>query len=180
MELPRAQGSDVAAAELPRDQLANLWESLQRAPKDRPSSRQLLEIAGGIAGVVSTDEKQGGMAVNKYDLLCPRKQCSSVVLKKGIAMWVEKSSMKLEPEDSRHELLPALPEPPETTHWWLVTPSPMTFENIGFSYPVASLSANEPQMKLLACAECDLGPLGWTEAGSTEFWLACGRVAYRD
>lgn len=37
----------------------------------------------------------------------------------------------------------------------------------------------EPRLKLLACAECDLGPLGWTTVGGgTEFWLACTRVAY--
>ena len=35
------------------------------------------------------------------------------------------------------------------------------------------------KLKLLACAECDLGPLGWSEEGGTEFWLACSRVGYR-
>lgn len=34
-------------------------------------------------------------------------------------------------------------------------------------------------MKLLTCAECDLGPLGWNEVGGKEFWLAAARVAYR-
>ena len=36
--------------------------------------------------------------------------------------------------------LPALPTPPETAQWWLVTPSPMTFENIGFSRPLQDLA----------------------------------------
>jgi hypothetical protein len=35
------------------------------------------------------------------------------------------------------------------------------------------------KLKLLACAECDLGPLGWSEEGGTEFWLTCSRVGYR-
>ena len=35
-----------------------------------------------------------------------------------------------------------------------------------------------PRLKLLACAECDLGPLGWCEEGGKEFWLACPRVGY--
>ena len=34
------------------------------------------------------------------------------------------------------------------------------------------------QLKLLACAECDLGPLGWSEEGGSEYWLACSRVSY--
>lgn len=49
--------------------------------------------------------------------------------------------LQLEPSGRRDERLPALPEPPETTQWWLITPSPMTFENIGFSRTVASQSA---------------------------------------
>jgi len=34
------------------------------------------------------------------------------------------------------------------------------------------------RLKLLACAECDLGPLGWSEEGGSEYWLACSRVRY--
>lgn len=37
-------------------------------------------------------------------------------------------------------MLPALPTPPETAQWWLITPSPMAFENIGFSRPVQDLT----------------------------------------
>ena len=32
--------------------------------------------------------------------------------------------------------LDPLPAPPATVQWWLVTPSPMAFENVGFSRPV--------------------------------------------
>lgn len=39
-----------------------------------------------------------------------------------------------------HSLLPTLPVPPETAQWWLVEPSPMAFENIGFTRPVQSVS----------------------------------------
>jgi len=39
-----------------------------------------------------------------------------------------------------HSLLPTLPTPPATAQWWLVTPSPMAFENIGFTRPVQALS----------------------------------------
>ncbi|KAF8634056.1 hypothetical protein AX17_004320 [Amanita inopinata Kibby_2008] len=157
----------------------DLQEALQRSARNKPSSRPLSEFSGGIAEVVIPDTQQPGVSVNKYDLLCPRKECGSIILKSGTASWVEKSSVLLEPAGRpRHPLLPALPDPPETTHWWLITPSPMAFENVGFSRPVASLSATEPQMKLLVCAECELGPLGWSVVGGTEFWVACSRVAY--
>lgn len=72
----------------------------------------------------------------------------------------------------------------------------MAFENIGFTHPVQPLTnSGKPlislmkiphdnvfyagrRLKLLACAECDLGPLGWSEEGACEYWLACSRVGY--
>jgi hypothetical protein len=57
----------------------------------------------------------------------------------------------------------------------------MEFENIAFSRPVANtdLKSNEKPIKFLACADCDIGPLGWCYDGFPEFWLAAPRVAYR-
>jgi len=179
-DLPRAQVSDQNASELQQRQLADVLEALQRGGRNRntPRSHLFSGFANGIADVVIPDGQRAGTSVNKYDLMCPRQECGSIILKKGVGMWVERSSVQLEPPDSReHALLPALPEPPETTHWWLIAPSPMAFENVGFSRPIPSLCTAEPQMRLLTCAECELGPLGWN-AGGTEFWLACSRVAY--
>ncbi len=53
----------------------------------------------------------------------------------------------------------------------------MAFENISFTKPVASTKENAAPRKLLACAECDLGPLGWAEG--TDYWLLTNRVAYK-
>ena len=36
------------------------------------------------------------------------------------------------------------------------------------------------KMKLLLCADCDLGPLGWCLEDAKEFWVACNRVGYRE
>lgn len=55
----------------------------------------------------------------------------------------------------------------------------MAFENIGFSRAVSSSTPAAPRMKFLACAECDLGALGWSQEGGSEFWLAVSRVGYR-
>jgi hypothetical protein len=74
----------------------------------------------------------------------------------------------------------------------------MAFENITFTHAVQPLTNSGKslcllnhllhdctgntffagkQYKLLACGECELGPLGWSESGS-EYWLACSRVGY--
>ncbi|KAF8839826.1 hypothetical protein BDN67DRAFT_862352, partial [Paxillus ammoniavirescens] len=60
-------------------------------------------------------------------------------------------------------------------------PSPMTFEGIGFFRPVASAGDSSALPKLftfLICADCDVGPLGWSEEDGKEFWLAYSRVKY--
>ncbi|KIK95209.1 hypothetical protein PAXRUDRAFT_827235 [Paxillus rubicundulus Ve08.2h10] len=131
--------------------------------------------------LTKTDGSEDGVLTNKYDLLCPR-GCRSVILKSGVGKWIERSGVEM--NTPGHPLNPALaplPVPPETTQWWLVTPSPMAFENIGFSRPVASAGDSSALPKLLTfliCADCDVGPLGWSEEGGKEFWLACSRVKY--
>lgn len=62
----------------------------------------------------------------------------------------------------------------------------MVFENIGFSKTLATGGSHAvppgvPQpVKLLTCAECDLGPLGWVEEDSNGvmYWLVVDRVGY--
>ncbi|KAJ7629338.1 Mss4-like protein [Mycena rosella] len=153
-----------------------VMEALMRPSKNRPASRTLASFAGGVADV-STPESGSELLLNRYDLLCPRPECGSIILRTGVAKLVEKPSFQMEPTDRTPALLPPLPEPPALTAWWLVAPSPMEFENIGFSKPLSG-DVGTP-MKLLICAECDLGPVGWSAVGGTEFWLACSRVGYR-
>ncbi|KAJ7771923.1 hypothetical protein DFH07DRAFT_768044 [Mycena maculata] len=89
-----------------------------------------------------------------------------IILRKGVARLMERPSIQLL----------SLPEPSAPIEWWLITLSPMEFENIGFSKPVAPLS-NEgegKQSKLLLCAQCDLGPLGRRNrilAGLFQGWI---------
>ncbi|TRM55982.1 acyl-CoA N-acyltransferase [Schizophyllum amplum] len=158
-----------------------LFEALQRSStRSAPKSRLLSAFEGGIADVCEPHARKQGAMVNKYDLLCPRAGCGSVILKKASASWTERASVQMEPVGSpASPHLATLPTPPETTQWWLVTPSAMAFENIGFSNTIPSPETPGSSMKLLSCAECDLGPVGWNEVGSTEFWLAAARVGYR-
>ncbi|KAJ6519256.1 Mss4-like protein [Mycena sanguinolenta] len=151
-----------------------VMEALLRPSRTRPVSRTLESFSSGIAEVSMPESDS---QFNKYDLLCPRPGCGSIILRSGVGKLVEKPSVQMEPADRTPSLLAPMPEPPALVHWWLVAPSPMEFENIGFSKPIMTEGA--AQMKLLICAECDLGPVGWSEVGGTEFWLACSRVGYR-
>ncbi|KAG9003033.1 hypothetical protein FRB94_002853 [Tulasnella sp. JGI-2019a] len=120
-----------------------------------------------------------GTQSNKFKIACPRPGCGSLILLARAAQMVEASAIQLDsPSDPPPpSTLTPLPSPPTTIEWWLVSPDPMQFENIGFSKPVAQPGKGEG-LKLLSCAECDLGPLGWHKVGSSEFWLACSRVSY--
>jgi len=154
-------------------------EALRRRPDVIPSSRLISDYPNGLTDLLQPDSNAEGVSVNKFKLLCPRDGCGSIILKKGVGKWVERASVQMEPlghpPDSN---LITLPTPPQTAQWWLITPSPMEFENIGFTRPVKPLMESGRRIKLLACAECDLGPLGWCEEGGSEFWLACSRVRY--
>ncbi|GJE98228.1 acyl-CoA N-acyltransferase [Phanerochaete sordida] len=156
---------------------AGLWEALQRSSTRQPPAAQLLAAyPGGIDDVVEQASSSSALA-NKVDLLCPRPGCGSIILKNGVATLVERESVQLEPAAAQGGLEP-LPAPPATLRWWRVTPNAMAFENIGFSKTVLR-ETDGKRLKLLSCAECDLGPLGWCEEGGSEFWLASTRVAYR-
>ncbi|KAI9063677.1 acyl-CoA N-acyltransferase [Trametes sanguinea] len=160
-----------------------LWEALQRSStRSRPVSRLLTSFPNAVQDVVMDISKDGagGSLTNKYDLLCPRPGCGSIILKSDVATWVERESVQLDPAgQTLPGCLGALPAPPATAQWWLVKPNAMAFENIGFSRAIQATGPTGRKLKLLACAECDLGPLGWCEEGGSEFWLACNRVGYR-
>jgi ribosomal protein S18 acetylase RimI-like enzyme len=76
---------------------AGLWEALQASSaRERPtplSSHQSPEVVS----VTGSD----GVIKNKYDLLCPRSGCSSIILKKGVAKLVERSSVQVSQSSTR-------------------------------------------------------------------------------
>ncbi|KAG1733881.1 Mss4-like protein [Suillus paluster] len=169
--------SEISHQSLPPGAL----EALQRPSNNgnRFTIRKLSDFDQGVLAVVRSQDTDPGALTHKFDLLCPRSGCGSIILKAGVGQWVESASVELDlTKEPLHPDLPALPTPPATVQWWLVTPSMMEFENIGFTRPVRQDVAAK-SLKLLICAECDLGPLGWCEEGGSEFWLACSRVGYR-
>ncbi|KZV67098.1 acyl-CoA N-acyltransferase [Peniophora sp. CONT] len=156
-----------------------IFEALQASSRKPRATGQLLsEMNGGIAEASLVDEKSGRTR-NAHDLLCPRSGCGSVILRKNTASLEQREAVDLDPPTGKSPDLAALPSPPASADWWLVEPSPMEFENIGFSRPVAPTAEGKKQLKLLICADCDLGPLGYSEVGGTQFWLAANRIRYR-
>ncbi|KIJ47910.1 hypothetical protein M422DRAFT_248496 [Sphaerobolus stellatus SS14] len=152
----------------------NILAALTSSSRNRPTARPYASF--GSSELVSAEGE------NAFDILCPRSGCGSIILKAGAGKLRKGPSFELEPTDRTPPApLERLPSPPTEISWWLVTPSPMAFENIGFSRPInSSTGPSEPKIKLLACAECDLGAFGWSKEGGTEFWLAASRVGYRE
>jgi len=157
----------VVPRERPSEIPPGLLEALRRqGVTPQRQGQPLSYFQDGILDV--SEEGEGDQRSNGFDLLCINERCGSIILKRGVAVLRERESVQvsvlthssvalswtllsqMEPIDGGHPDLPALPPPPEKTHWWLVTPSPMSFENIGFSKPTPSgVPALSPITQLL-------------------------------
>ncbi|KAH8921796.1 acyl-CoA N-acyltransferase [Atractiella rhizophila] len=133
------------------------WWDMEMELRGRKTWKEL--VASGEQGSFDVDVGLEGER-NKFDVRCKREGCRSIILKKGTATVVTRPN-RTSPESSQTTVL--------------LVPSPLTFENIGFSKDVplpsssssASSSADPTQnkntLKYLTCADCDHGPLGWCE-----------------
>lgn len=70
-----------------------------------------------------------------------------------------------ESEESKHEV-----NYETLTHFWQVA-NMYTFENIGFSNTVGNI-------KYLACADCEIGPIGYYEIDSKKSYVSLARVTH--
>ena len=75
-----------AAPQIPPDVLQNLL----KPSSEKHNPTLVSDCHHGIEDLIMSDSE--GTAVNKYDLLCPR-GCRSVILKKGVAQWTERTSV---------------------------------------------------------------------------------------
>ncbi|KAJ2918106.1 hypothetical protein MD484_g2284, partial [Candolleomyces efflorescens] len=78
-----------AAPQIPPDVLQNLL----KPSSEKHNPTLVSDCHHGIEDLIMSDSE--GTAVNKYDLLCPR-GCRSVILKKGVAQWTERTSVMRE------------------------------------------------------------------------------------
>lgn len=72
-----------------------LLEMLQRPRSNKPVSRLYTTFPDGITDLTQAHSQNQGVSVNKFDLLCPRSGCGSIILKNGAASWVERASVKV-------------------------------------------------------------------------------------
>lgn len=72
-------------------------EALQRRPDVIPSSRLISDYPNGLSDLLQPDTATEGVLFNKFDLLCPRDGCGSIILKKGVGKWVERASVQVHP-----------------------------------------------------------------------------------
>lgn len=71
-----------------------LWDALQRPPRNRPTPHPFTSFSR-IDDVCAADPEDAGNMLNKFDILCPREECGSVILKAGVAKWVERASVQV-------------------------------------------------------------------------------------
>jgi len=75
---------------------AGVLEALQRKRTNIPSAKLISEFPNGVLDVLDVDAAaSSGCSLNKYDLLCPRKDCGSIIIKKGVGQWVERASVQV-------------------------------------------------------------------------------------
>ena len=103
---------------------------------------------------------------NAEDLACP--QCGCCLLAAGAAHWAT-----LSPAASVPTTAPGA-APESVSGAWAVGDM-YDFANVGFTVP------DEAGVKFVACAECELGPLGFHRAGEepAAYYVIAGRVAGR-
>lgn len=197
-----------ADAQNPSELPSGLLEALQgRTKKSKPPFRPLSGFENGLKDLTA----EGDQPSNKYQLLCPRDECRSVILREGVATLCEgfniqvylpllidrsliTSSWNLEAYQSIPSYLP-FQKPPlggsfNPPPWSLRTLASLELwtrcrclpmvqsTRIAKVYRCTHICIGQ-KLKLLICADCDLGPLGWCEEGGKKFYLACSRVSYR-
>jgi GNAT superfamily N-acetyltransferase len=73
---------------------SNILDALGR-PKDKILAGKLIsDFHHGLSDLLELDDASPGISVNKYNLVCSRAECGSLVLKKGAAKWVERASVQ--------------------------------------------------------------------------------------
>ncbi|KAK8844762.1 hypothetical protein IAR55_006612 [Kwoniella newhampshirensis] len=155
--------------------------------RDSPSTSPysaFLNPLNDLLTTTSTSLKVGSKQVNTRRIYCPREGCGSWILSEGVGEWVTVDGPVLPTDPSSP--FPPSPALPSGTPLWHISSSPFAFDNIGFSKPDLSTALpphtpglqSNSQVKWLICAECDLGPLGWSYEGGKEAWLAVERVKY--
>jgi hypothetical protein len=87
-----APQASVPLAEQSQPVPEGLMDALLRSSssRNRPSGKPLSSFENGLEDVVIATST--GQSLNKFDLLCPRQGCGSVILKREVARWLQRTS----------------------------------------------------------------------------------------
>lgn len=106
---------------------------------------------------------------NAKKVFCSR--CDSVILLSGVGEFSADRSFDVPLMYQKRSEAPVI-ETEKLSSWWLVRDM-FHFENIGFTNP-------HEGMKFLACADCEIGPVGLVDPNDPKlFLLSTERVEYR-
>jgi len=102
---------------------------------------------------------------NKFTIHC--QFCPSVILCPDTAVFFkeEKALPKMSQKKDRADL------ECDTVVEWFVLEDIMQFENIGVTNTVE-------EKKYLICADCEMGPVGWTDLSTKKCFIALSRVRH--
>ncbi|WBW72628.1 guanyl-nucleotide exchange factor, meiosis specific [Schizosaccharomyces osmophilus] len=95
--------------------------------------------------------------MSRLHITCPH--CPSVVFSNDRPAVVEKRTLR--------SILGAEEKGPAEVERYYSLKDPFAFDNISVSKPLAS------NIKLLACGECEKGPLGYFDPAGKEYLLLC-------
>ncbi|CAG2100185.1 unnamed protein product [Medioppia subpectinata] len=102
-----------------------------------------------------------GEGKNSLSLSCLH--CDCLLLRPNIALFKSLPEMLLRRDGERSEV-------EVLSDFWMVTDM-FQFENMAFS-------KNVEDVKYLACAECDIGPIGWHNLCDQKCYVALNRIKH--
>lgn len=114
---------------------------------------------------ISTNIKTNADGKNKVKVFCM--YCPSKMLNAGSATFV---TIKFALPYVHHKGEGVDDQQETITEYWLVEDM-YTFENIGVSHTVGNV-------KYLACADCEKGPVGWHDLATKKSYIALTRVKH--
>ncbi|XP_063218400.1 guanine nucleotide exchange factor MSS4 [Bacillus rossius redtenbacheri] len=104
---------------------------------------------------------------NRRHVRCQR--CPSIILSPKMAVY-KQVEFPLPHMKQSNGTMAGSPEEEMIKDYWMVDDM-YFFENVGFSYTVGGV-------KYLACADCEVGPIGWFDTEAKISYVALSRVLH--
>ncbi len=106
--------------------------------------------------------------VNAKQLVCLR--CGSKILPPKVGVYFEDIDFDLYVMHKKQEEQGLVKE---TTNQFYVVDNMFDFDNVGFTKNI------DDKVKLLTCADCEVGPIGWHDLKTKRSYVALGRIKHQ-